>query len=415
MPSLKDKIKTKKPLQQPKEPAWKGPEVDGVTQSLLGRFLGCRERFRVLTVEGLQPAPQFNARLEFGNMWHICEEALALEERKPDVKAAASVLKGVMLKKPSMSYGEAISKCLEESWKTPLDSYCQELCRSFPFQQEQIVDWSNKTAALFPLYATHWAEHPDVKDRTPLLAEQVFDVPYRLPSGRMVRLRGKWDSVDLVGKGKNAGVWLQENKTKSSIDAGKIHRQLKFDLQTMLYLVALEIWVKQAKADDALRQIWYTPCGKGESGGILIGDKAYKIHPLLGVRYNVIRRSSHKSVESMLKKLEEDRAAGRIGEWFSRWNVEVTAGDVARFRRECLDPILEQLCDWWDYIQDAKNVWDGSVTLGRTEIRTSVHWRHPFGVYNALDEGGFGDVDEYLDTGSTVGLQRVENLFPELS
>lgn len=359
MPSLKDKIKTKKPP-QPKGPAWKGPEVDGVTQSLLGRFLGCRERFRVLTVEGLQPAPQFNPRLEFGNMWHVCEESLAIITEP-----------GGRPYNPA-GWCPAISGALKD--------YSQALCRQYPMQQEQVIDWYEKTKALFPLYIAHWAEHPDVKDRTPLLAEQVFDVPYRLPSGRTVRLRGKWDSVDLVGKGKNAGVWLQENKTKSSIDAGKIHRQLKFDLQTMLYLTAL---------------------GHGEEIGSMPGS-------LKGVRYNVVRRSAHKSVESMLKKLEDDRAAGRIGEWFSRWNVEVTAGDIARFRRECLDPILEHLCDWW---------WDMTGVGGPVngDYRGVTHWRHPFGVYNALDEGGFGDVDEYLDTGSTVGLQRVKNLFPELT
>lgn len=363
MPSLKDKIKTKKPPRQPKGPAWKGPEVDGVTQSLLGRFLGCRERFRVLTVEGLQPAPQFNARLEFGNMWHICEEWLAGGGNESDCEEVVR--------------------------------YAKDLCRKYPLQQEQIDHWFKVTRALFPLYVKHWEEHPDVKDRTPILAEQTFNIPYSLPSGRIVRLRGKWDSVDLVGKGKNAGIWLRENKTKSSIDAGKIHRQLKFDLQTMLYLVAL--FADQASIREQIR-----PDGLDTP---LVKLGSYRIS---GVRYNVIRRSAHKSVESMLKKLEGDRAAGRIGEWFSRWNVEVTAGDIARFRRECLDPILEQLCDWW---------W-GMTGVGgpvNGDYRGVTHWRHPFGVYNSLDEGGFGDVDEYLDTGSTVGLQRVKNLFPELT
>jgi hypothetical protein len=43
-----------------------------------------------------------------------------------------------------------------------------------------------------------------------------------------------------------------------------------------------------------------------------------------------------------------------------------------------------------------------------------VHWRHPFGVYDALNEGGSSDLDEYLETGSTVGLERASTLFPEL-
>ncbi len=35
-----------------REPVWKGPEVDGVTQSLLSRYLTCKERFRLLVIEG---------------------------------------------------------------------------------------------------------------------------------------------------------------------------------------------------------------------------------------------------------------------------------------------------------------------------------------------------------------------------
>ena len=36
-------------------------------------------------------------------------------------------------------------------------------------------------------------------------------------------------------------------------------------------------------------------------------------------------------------------------------------------------------------------------------------------VYNVLDEGGSSDLDAYLESGSEAGLQRIENLFPELT
>ena len=44
----------------------------------------------------------------------------------------------------------------------------------------------------------------------------------------------------------------------------------------------------------------------------------------------------------------------------------------------------------------------------------TFHWRHPYGVYNPLDEGRMGDLDEYLESGADLGLIRVENLFEEL-
>ena len=115
------------------------------------------------------------------------------------------------------------------------------------------------------------------------------------------------------------------------------------------------------------------------------------------------------------------RLAGIIrdspSEYFMRWKVEVTPGDVARFRRECLDPILEQLCDWWDWIKGHADPFDNDA-IYNGDIRDGaggrIHWRHPFGVWNPMDSGAESDLDEYLSSGSEVGLQRVNELFPEL-
>ena len=364
---------------QPKKrvPLWTGPSGEGpnggVTQGLIGRFLSCRERFRLHAVEGLRPSPQFEPRMEFGSMWHVCEETLAGSGPR-------------FFQQPSVS-------------APALTDYCKQLCKKFPTQQEQIDHWYGVCKALFPRYVKHWSRHPDVKGRTPLLQEQAFDVPYNLPSGRTVRLRGKWDAVDLLpahtegGRKFAASIWLQENKTKSSIDAVKIGRQVKFDLQTMLYLVAL----KEYGSPD---------------GAVTLEEHVGA--PILGIRYNVIRRSAHKSVESMLKKLDDDVADGRSGEWFARWKIEVTANDIERFRRECLDPILEQLYDWWDYIQcDPCNPW--MAEAAGEDVGRFIHWRHPFGIYNVIDEGGFSDVDAFLETGSQAGLHRVDVLYPELA
>ncbi len=323
------KIKSPKPRS---EPLWKGPEVDGITFSLLNRFLQCRERFRLYVVEGLRPADTFNHRIEYGNMWHVCEEALASERSH---------------------FGEVVGTTL---WEDNLREYAQELCQRYPLEQSQIDHWYNVCKTQLPLYVKYWSKHPDVKERTPLLQEQVFDVPYKLPSGRTVRLRGKWDAVDLIGKGKGAGVFLQENKTKGQIDEGQIKRQLTFDLQTMLYLVALQ------NIDEDVR--WFEmPAGSA----MLARDK-----PLLGVRYNVVRRPLSGGKGSIVqhkgkpaRKLKSGKTSpakpaetkesyyGRLktiiaespAEYFMRWQVLVSPADIQRFRRECLDPILEQLVD----------------------------------------------------------------------
>lgn len=389
-------------------PLWKGPEVDGITQSMLANWLVCRERFRIKYVEGWVEADRFNHRTGYGDMWHVCEEFHAAGKE----------------------------------WLLPLTEHCKGLCRRYPLQQEEVNKWYQVCKVQFPLYVDHWSRHQDVKDRTPLLQEQVFDVPYKLPSGRTVRLRGKWDSVDLIGKGKGAGIYLQENKTKGDIDEQQIKAQLTFDLQTMVYLVALIAYQTQPKQ--------YRLGGEGLPRGSSI----------LGVRYNVIRRPLSGG-KGTIKQHEATKGSkcpkcngegkppkstmpgafggtcpkcggqGRIGgkpaetdaeyfqrlsgiikdspdDFFMRWKVEVSPGDVARFRKECLDPILEQLFDWYYAVTFDKNCrrWAGL---------NAINYRMPYGVYSPLLDGGGTVYDEYLATGSTVGLVKADRLFKELS
>lgn len=352
---------------------WTGPcgggDNGGVTFSTLSRYLSCRERFRLHMVEGLRVQSSFRAPIEYGNMWHACEEALASKKAH---------------------FGEVVGTAL---WEDNLTAYCKKLCVKYPLQQDQVDHWYSMARAQFPHYVKHWAEHPDVKSRIPLMQEQKFDVPYKLPSGRCVRLRGKWDSVDLI----EGALWIQENKTKSSVDHVKVARQMRFDLQTMLYFIAL--LRHQSQALNEHQKVLTTP-----------------VH---GVRYNVVRRSAHKTPESMLKKLEEDRDAGRIGEWFARWSVAITQDDVQKFMVRCLVPLLENACDdfeWWDRcITTHGDVYDFKMRRKEFPDHQNRHYVTPFGVYDPVKEGGSSDLDEYLESGSEVGLRRVEVLFEELA
>jgi hypothetical protein len=371
-----------------RDPVWRGPVEDGITQTMLSRYLTCPERFRVMYVEGLQPAPSFRPQLEFGNLWHAAEEAHAHGEKQ---------------------------------WDRFVYDYGNKLGDIYPMQKDQIIHWIRVTIALFPLYVHHWKTHPDVINRKPLLQEEKFCVPYQLPSDRVVNLRGKWDSVDIIEEtyydhtGKptkppkgwvaQSGIWLQENKTKSSIETHKIQRMLRFDLQTMLYIITLHEhyeWSETAKFPAST--------------------------PIKGVRYNVIRRSTHKTAESMVKKVEEDTKNGRAEEWFARWNVEISTEDITRFKNWTLHPILENVCDdyeWFCYIKrNAGPTNYGHYNTFNYKERTNKfpdhkhrHFVMPYIGYNPLSEGGESDVDNYLFTGREIGLQRIthDDLFPELS
>lgn len=370
--SLKKASKQQRKLQ---EPLWKGPEEDGVTQSMLNTFLICRERFRIKYVLGLQAADTFNHRPEYGSMWHVCEEAVCKEHAGPGDEQIA------------------------------LRKYAKELCKRYPLQQEQINHWYQVCKIQFPIYVEYYKTQKPRKKITSLMQEQTFNVPYALPSGRVVKLRGKWDGVTLEGSGRNAGIYLDEHKTKGDIKEDQMRRQLMFDLQTMLYLVALEIQLNQP--DEAF-----------------VGDEWQ--NPLKGIRYNVVRRplSGGKGSIKQLKPTTKNpqgesaehyyaRLGGIIAEdpshYFMRWKVEVTPVDLERYKREFLNPILEQLCDWYEWILQAKDPFKIMQPDGM-----GIHFRTPFGIYNIIAEGGASEVDEYLATGSTVGLERADRLFKEL-
>jgi hypothetical protein len=348
----------------------------------------CRERFRVWAVLGLQPIPRFDHKLAYGDMWHVCEEALAGGN----------------------------------DWSEPLKLYASILAKRFPHDGERVEHWYNVCRVQFPIYVAHWKKHKDVRHRRPLAEEQVFDVPYALPSGRTVRLRGKWDSVDLIGKGKGEEVWLQENKTKGDIDDVQTQRQLQFDLQTGIYLVALWEYLDDASAGDAI-----FPEDHGQVRGV-----RYNIvrRPLSGGKGTITRHKPSKSnplgetVQSFYGRVREIIETATGPDWktpegenwfFSRWGVPITKGDLQHFRHRCLDPILEQLCDWWDWIASGIDPFDTRMDGWGKKEYNPLHWQHPFGVYNVLDEGGSSDLDEFILSGSEAGLRRAKDLFPELT
>lgn len=388
-------------------PLWEGPDGagwnGGVTFSMLSRFLCCRARFGAAYLDGWHAQDQFNHRISYGSMWHVCEEALA---------ANADVVASVV-----------------PVWEPPLREYANGLLRKYPTSREQVQHWYNVCRTQFPLYAEYWRNNDQVRARTPLLQEQAFDVPYALPSGRSVRLRGKFDSVDLIGKGKGAAVYLQENKTKGDIDAVSIQTQLAWDMQTMLYLTALSVsWPTWEQMKSGFGGLTRRLVALAAVEGVLDLPGI----PIAGVRYNVIRRPLSGGKGSIVRhkptKSNPDgegavafyeRLGGVIrenaGEFFMRWQVEVLPADVERFRRETLDPLLEQLWDFYEERALGREVYAARAGARlRQGFVTPTSFRFPFGVNNMLLEGYGSDFDAFLDSGSTAGLERRDRLFSEL-
>lgn len=348
-------------------PIWKGPEHDGVTQSFMNSYLACRERFRIRTILGLKPIERFSPALAYGNMWHICEEFM------------------------------------DRDWETKLRAYAMKQITKFPLEQDAVEKWWNVCKTQFQIYLAHYAK--DHKKQKLVLAEVDFVVPYKLPSGRTVTLRGKWDGVILQGKKYR----LKENKTKGRIDEDKVERLLDFDIQTMLYIAALRYAVQH-------------------------GMYGLEKKPVDGVMYNVVRKPLSGGVGSIRPKKGSKnvdaetlpqyyaRLGGIIEEnletFFMRWDVEVSQADISRYEKTFLQPILENILDdyeWWSYCLDHTwNQFDYTVRAEKFPHHQNRHYRHPFGTFNWLNEGGGSGYDEYLKSGSTIDLNVDTCMFPEL-
>lgn len=386
----------------PRQPLWRGPDIDGITNSLLCKFLVCRERFRLKVVEGLDEDEGFNKSIEYGSMWHEMEEAYCRTKMLPEAEKA-------------------------------LRKYTTKLVAKYQGSEAEIHKWSTLCLYQYRIYVKYWEKHSDEKSRKPIFEEVAFKVPYHLPSGRTVLLRGKFDAVFLASispkeqaahkvKSKQ-GMFLQENKTKGEIDEEGILNTVGFNLQTMIYQIALR--EAHQYQPGLIKQLGMVP---------------YEI-PIVGTLYNVIRRPlsdrfaikqrkgrqvkgkvvGAESQSQFLKRVEAEILSDPDHS-FMRWKVFLTKEDIYLFRNRTLDPILEQLWDWWEWIKtDPHDPWrprlpsecPNLLVLSPDQI-ISPHFQSPWGVYNSMYAGYRGDYYEWLTKGRDANLVRVPTLFPEL-
>ena len=334
-----------------------------------------------MVIEGWRGKSKFSAPLEYGHLWHTCEEAVG---QKKD-------------------------------WKKPLKTYAEELVARHPDNAEEIEKWFQICKVQFPVYQGWWKDHLSPVKRTPIAHELVFEVPYTLAAGRTVILKGKLDGVSLMGR---SSIYQQENKSKGDIDEQKIAGDLPFNLQTMMYTKALEI-IKgdKAYADKypQFKDVWWKKSGRNAKiAGVLYNVIKRPLSDWRG-KFNITQRKgrmikgkrvgteSSKQFYRRLGKLIENNPK----DFFYRVKIELIQADIDRFVSQCLNPVLHQLCDWWDWIEQ-------NPMPPACFENSKVHFRMPHGVYNPILEERKDLYYNYLRTGSTANLERVSTLFREL-
>ena len=146
------------------------------------------------------------------------------------------------------------------------------------------------------------------------------------------------------------------------------------------------------------------------------------------MKYNIRQKKGRKTKTGIVgeeSKAEfyerlEDLMRENPNEFFMRLRCDLTPGDVEKFQVECLNPILENLCDWYEWQASCHRCkhdrFDAELRRKLYPEHVFCHYRLPFGIYNPTLEGR-PDLDgyhEYLTTGNEGYLSRVESLFSEL-
>tara|TARA_Y100000401_G_scaffold30623_1_gene22398 strand:+ start:32957 stop:33919 length:963 start_codon:yes stop_codon:yes gene_type:complete len=305
-------------------------EADGITYSFLDEWLLDREQARLSYVEGWASEGGSDA-LNFGLVFHDCLEWIAAG------KSVRSIRRWII--------------------NPYLDKKSHKL---LPEDYDNLEVLMEIVKVVFTEYVKFWGDYD--ADFDYLYQEESFKVEHETSSGHVVPLRGRWDAVyrdTTTGK-----MWLMENKTKSRVDQEAILASLPFDLQTMLYVHAL-----QEREQE----------------------------PVAGILYNVIRRPllrqrKNESVAEYLWRVEDD-VVTRPEHYFMRWKIDLLEDDIVNWVSRSLNPILDQVALWWRSIKDNPfEPWD-----------SPLHYSNPQALFTKYGKSRYFNL---ITRGSTEGLYQ---------
>jgi len=177
---------------------WKGPEVDGVTQSILSKYAQCPFRFYLYAILGLQDNTELHPNLIWGDVFHKgLEHLIASKDLNASVVSMQDYLTTKYPQAPK-SYAYTTKRLL---WKFRLENYEGEWETEIP-----------------------------------------FSIDVTLPSGRTVKVRGKKDALRTTDP--KYGRILGEHKCKGYLDPAQTIRELRQDRQLNFYMYLHDVeWV----------------------------------------------------------------------------------------------------------------------------------------------------------------------------
>jgi len=377
------------------DPLWT-PE-QGISYSLLTKFMCCRQRFHLSSVQGWKPKG-INIALEFGNMFHLMTEAQDM---------------GISLDQMPTIVNNYLKPRLEDP-------------NSDEFKLRDLSMMAGVCIVTFQEYVKYWESHYSIEIKKGstsvdvlenefnwIAKEQAFKFEYKLPDGTKVNLVGKQDGEFSIKKLAKMGRWLFETKTKGDIDEYGITKGLHKDMQTGLYMTAMQ---HNNRAIPA------------------------------GVLYNCIRRTRLKPRVKDTPIMFADRVREDIQKrpefYFYRWSRLITEKELDEFQRYTLNPALFQVMQWWNSIkgnpmdpfstpckecggtgQDMSYLADTSnkkakdfcpACDGKGNVHNLLHFERPFGAYDGFQHSQRGEFFEIVTDNNFLPFEQKEHAFPEL-
>jgi hypothetical protein len=347
-------VKKKPPSKLPKKLPYKGWRLEhGVSQSLLQKFVICKDRYHKKAVLGLKPTDRKEA-MEYGTIFHkLIEEGAKMQKYS---RLIMTQIMNEYMQSKKLNSPESLLLC-----KIAIEQYDKYKQWEANKPKYHYIAQEPVFAEPFVVPATRFNPCPEISINIPRIE---------------VLLRGRIDEVIEI----NGELWLQENKTKSRIDLAVLQDTIPENIQVMFYAVAASI--KYGR-------------------------------PVKGVIYNVIRKPGQRQRQ---KESDADflkRIASEIEDqpsyYFYRLAYQFTPGAIEKWEREELIPLLYSLYIWWKSIEkNPTKPWmdeEGNVN--------PFHGRRSFGIYDPMSNGK-GEYFDLLIYGRMDGLIVDHEMFTEL-
>lgn len=293
---------------------WKGPLVDGITQSLIIKFLECPYRFYIYAILGLKEYEELHPNLIYGDTGHVGLENIIDKPITNDMFSP-------------------------EDWddiKVAMQHHMKDYYPTGdPFYVDSLMHY-------LPLYDDTY------KERGTFTAELPFRIPYRTHGGNDVTLRGKID-----GHCPDLGT-IVEHKFKGKIDPVQARYEIPVDLQVNVYLYA-------SKSTKVIYDLLRIP------------DNQWSMPPKRSMEK---KRGYIKSLY-VDRKWGDFPVYQKKHLWIAQEEFTIQQEDIEKYMSFTVSPICDLICAWYEHVTDPKFDIEDPACYGALMYQSPVRLFNP--------------------------------------